>query len=145
MIAAAAPVASGGAQVTSGDFHPFVAAAGAELGIGGHAQMVRTASGATKVSIHVTGLAPGATYGSHVHAKACSDDGAGGHYMFAGPVGGDSGTPGNEIWPGPVVANKAGIANGKATVDASAGPGAVSVVIHRSTGDKEKIACADLS
>jgi superoxide dismutase, Cu-Zn family len=130
------------AQVTSGDFVSFAAADAGEQAIAGHAQMVRRANGTTKVSIHVTGLEPGATYGSHVHAAPCGTNDADGHYNFGFAVSGGAG-PGNaEIWPGPVVANGGGVANGKATVAAIAGPSAVSVVIHRSTG--EKIACADL-
>jgi hypothetical protein len=129
--------------VTSGDFAAFAAADASEQAIAGHARMVRTANGTTKVSIHVTGLAPGDIYGSHVHAAPCGTSDADGHYNFGFAVGGGAGPGTAEIWPGPVVANAGGVANGKATVDATAGASAVSVVIHRSTG--EKIACADLS
>lgn len=132
-----------GAQVTRGDFVSFAAADAGEQGIAGHAQMVRRANGTTKVSIHVTGLEPGATYGSHVHAAPCGTDNANGHYNFGFAVSGGVGPGDAEIWPGPLVADTGGIANGNATVEAIAGPSAVSVVIHRSTG--EKIACADLS
>lgn len=133
---------AGRAQVTEGSFDTF--ADGPALGyhVDGKAHMVRTADGKTIVSVNVSGLAPGATYGSHVHAQACDDGNAGGHYRFSDPVpGGD--LDGHEIWPGPFTANPAGNAHGKATVWATAGPDAVSVVIHAPTG--QKIACADLS
>lgn len=138
-----APTAiAGGAQVTKGSFNTF--ADGPNLGyeIDGKAQMVRTADGKTLVTVNVTGLSPGATYGSHVHNQACSDNNAGGHYRFDEPVpGGD--LDGHEIWPGPFTANAAGNAHGKAVVAATAGPDAVSVVIHAPSGPK--IACADLT
>lgn len=141
LVVVAAPAASAGATVTQGDFHAYSAAEGDELEIGGNAQMVRRANGTTKVSIHVAGLEPGATYGSHVHDGSCAA--FGGHYAFEGPVGGGDATGEDEIWPGPITANGGGVANGKATVGATAGETAMSVVIHRATG--ERIACADLS
>lgn len=140
--ATAGPVASGGSHLTRGDLTPFAAAQGDELGITGRAQMVRTASGTTKVQIHITGLEPGAMYPSHVHDEPCDTNDANGHYFFPAPVANGDGPNGDEIWPGPVTANNAGVANGNTTVDAVAGPEAVSVVIHRNDG--AKIACADL-
>jgi hypothetical protein len=91
------------------------------------------------VSIQVTGLEAGLTYGSHVHAQACADGLAGGHYKFdpAGAV-----TPPNEIWPGPFTTNEAGNGSGWTVADGTAGSSAVSVVIHAPGG--AKIACADL-
>lgn len=136
--AAFAPtVFAAGAQVTRGDVHPF--ATGAALPITGRAQMIRTADGKTIVSIHVEGLAPGATYGSHVHKQSCADENAGLHYRFD-PAG--AGTPPNEIWPGPFIANAAGVGNADAIALEKAGPEAVSVVVHALGG--AKIACADL-
>lgn len=128
--------AADAATVTSGDVHAFAAGAGMELT--GRAQMVRTADGKTIVTVHVIGLAPDTTYGSHVHQQACGSGAADGHYRFdpAGPA-----APPNEIWPG-FTTDAAGVGNGKATVDATAGPTAVSVVIHAPGG--AKIACADL-
>ncbi len=130
-------VAAGGATVTRGDVHSF--AAGAGQGITGRAQMVRTADGQTIVTIHVAGLAANTTYGSHVHKQACADGEADGHYRFdpAGPA-----LPPNEIWPGPITANDAGIGNGFVVVDGTAGSSAMSVVVHAPGG--AKIACADL-
>ena len=142
----AAPAVSRGVEVTRGDFSAFSAATGSEVSIGGHAQMVRTADGKTKVSIHVTGLSPDATYDSHVHAGSCATNATGGgHYFFGGPVPDGDGPGANEIWPGPVNANHGGIGNGNTTVGATAGLNATSVVIHRSGPAPNKIACADLS
>jgi hypothetical protein len=138
----ALPAFAGGAPVTKGAFYTF--AEGPTLGyaIGGKATMVRTADGKTIVSVNVSGLTPGETYGSHVHNQACDDGNAGGHYRFDDPVpGGD--LDGYEIWPGPFTANAAGNAHGIAIVSATAGAEAVSVVIHAPAG--AKIACADLS
>ncbi|HEY3209282.1 MAG TPA: hypothetical protein VGL18_05750 [Actinomycetota bacterium] len=128
---------SSGVVVTSGAFHAF--AAGEGMDISGQAQMVRTADGRTIVAIEVRGLNPETTYGSHVHAAACGVGNADGHYKFdpAGPP-----APPNEIWPGPFTTNPAGIGNGFTIADGTAGPTAVSVVVHAPGG--AKIACADL-
>ena len=136
LLAALAPNAIAAAQVTRGDFSSFNGYTGT---ITGRAQMVRTADGKTIVSIHVEGLVPGTTYGSHVHAAACATGLADGHYKFD-PAGAAS--PPNEIWPGPFTANEAGIGNADTIAEGTAGPTAVSVVIHAPGG--AKIACADL-
>jgi len=129
-------VASDGAVVKRGDIHSF--AAGTGLDIIGHAQMVRTASGRTYVTVHVTGLAPDTAYPSHVHALPCGQADADGHYKRdpAGPA-----TPPNEIWQG-FTTDAFGVGNGRAVADFTAGANAVSVVIHAPGG--AKIACADL-
>ena len=146
LVALGGPAVSGGAEVTRGDFHAFSAATGTELSIGGHAQMVRTADGRTKVSIHVTGLTRDATYDSHVHAGSCATNATGGgHYFFSGPIPDGDGPGANEIWAGPVTANRGGVGAGNTSVGATAGPTATSVVIHRSGPAPNKIACADLS
>jgi hypothetical protein len=132
------PAAASGARVTSGGFNEFTA--NTTMDIGGHAVMVRTADGRTFVSVHVTGLVGGLTYGSHVHKQACSDNFAGGHYQFVTSM--TNVTPPNEIWPGPITANGAGIGNGNTTAKGTAGSTAVSVVVHAPGGTK--IACADL-
>lgn len=139
-----APVSAQGAQVTTGTFQPFAAGTGdADYGdIGGRAVMIRTAAGDTIVVVTASGLNPGETYGSHVHRQACGNGDAGGHYSFGFPVLGGAFTDGSEIWPGPFTANAAGRAAGWTSVGATAGPGAVSVVIHAPNGSK--IACADL-
>lgn len=143
LVVVAGPAASGGAEVTRGDFHAF--SVGSELSIGGHAQMVRTADGKTKVSIHVTGLTPDATYDSHVHADSCATNAGGLHYFFGVPVPDGDGPGANEIWPGPVTANRGGVGNGNTKVGATAGSTATSVVIHRAGPAPNRIACADLS
>ncbi len=129
-------VLAANATVTRGDLAAFATAAGQALS--GRAQMVRTADGKTTVSIRVEGLLPNTAYASHVHAAACAVGDANGHYTFdpAGPA-----LPPNEIWPS-FTTNAFGIGNGNATVDATAGAGAVSVVVHAPGG--AKIACADL-
>ena len=133
----AASALAGGAVVTRGDLHAF--AAGAGQPITGRAQMVRTPDGRTFVTVHVEGLARGVTYASHVHKQACAVGDADGHYRFD-PAG--AATPPNEIWPGPFTTNEAGIGNANTIADGTAGPAAVSVVVHAPGG--AKIACADL-
>jgi hypothetical protein len=137
VVAFAPAVLADGATVTRGDFAPFVA--NTDLQITGRAQMNRTADGKTIVSVHVEGLLAGTTYGAHVHAAACANGFADGHYKFDpdGPA-----APPNEIWPG-FTTNDAGVGNGNATVYWTAGSTAVSVVVHAPGGTK--IACADLS
>ena len=135
-LAGASGVIADEANVTRGDLHAFAAGTGLELT--GHAQMVRTADGKTIVTVHVEGLQPNTAYGSHVHQQACGAGEADGHYKFdpAGPA-----TPPNEIWPG-FTTNAAGIGNGRAVAYGTAGPGALSVVVHAPGG--AKIGCADL-
>lgn len=135
-VASAPGASAGSAVVTRGDFHAF--AAGAGLGITGRAQMVRTADGKTTVTVHLEGLAASTAYGSHVHQLPCGTSDADGHYKYdpAGPA-----APPNEIWPA-FTTNEAGVGNGNATVDWTAGQTAVSVVVHAPGG--AKIACADL-
>lgn len=135
-VAAAPSVLAGGATVTRGDFHAFN---GSSLPITGNATMIRTADGRTIVTIQVQGLEAGLTYGSHVHAQACENGLAGGHYRFD-PAG--AATPPNEIWPGPFTTNAAGSGSGDTIAAGTASSAAVSVVIHAPTG--AKIACADL-
>ena len=132
-----APAAlAGGATVTRGEFHAFN---GSALPITGQATMVRTADGRTFVTIQVRGLDANTEYGSHVHKQACADGLAGTHYRFD-PAG--AATPPNEIWPGPFTTNAAGAGSGDTFAAGTAGPTAVSVVIHAPGG--AKIACADL-
>jgi hypothetical protein len=137
----ATSASAGGAEVTSGNFAVFAAGTGS-YDIGGRAQMVRTPSGQTIVSVVVSGLVPGAIYGSHVHEQACGIGAAGLHYRFDDSVPGGA-LDGHEIWPGPFTADAAGRAVGWTSVGDIAGDDAVSVVIHAPGG--AKIACADLS
>ena len=134
-----APTAlAGGAMVTRGEIGAFATAAGQS--ITGHAVMIRTADGKTTVTVHVEGLAPNTTYGSHVHKQACADGDADGHYRFD-PAG--AATPPNEIWPGPFTTNAAGEGNANTIALGTAGSTAISVVVHAPGG--AKVACADLS
>jgi Cu/Zn superoxide dismutase len=133
----ALPARAAPAVVTSGDVHAF--ATSNDPGITGHAQMVRTADGKTLVMVHVAGLLPGTTYGAHVHQQSCGNGNADGHYRFD-PAG--AAAPPNEIWPG-FTTDADGVGNGRAVAYGTAGPTAVSVVIHAPGG--AKIACADLS
>ena len=135
-LAVASAVGASGARVTRGEVHAFATGVGND--ITGDARMVRTADGQTIVIVHVEGLAPDTAYGSHVHQQACANGEADGHYKFdpAGPA-----TPPNEIWPA-FTTNAAGIGNGYASVGGTAGPTAMSVVVHAPGG--AKIACADL-
>lgn len=138
----AQPAASERATVTRGDFHAFAAGAGDARfeGLAGHAELVRTASGSTIVKVRVSGLAPDAYYPVHVHAAPCAAPTLGGpHYMW---------DDGAELWP-EFTTNEAGVGNGKAVADRTAGAQAVSVVVHRlpEGGERSapKIACADLA
>jgi len=133
------------AQVTRGTLHPFAAALtdpalAAEYGdLGGHAQMVRTADGKTIVSVHVAGLLGNVAYPSHVHKAACADGAADGHYKFdpSGPADNH-----NEIWLS-FTTGPDGVGNGSSIADRTAGPAAMSVVVHTPGG--AKIGCADLT
>ena len=137
VISVPAAAAAEGAVVTQGDFRAF--ATTSDPDITGRATMVRTSDGKTVVTVGVRGLAPSTSYGAHVHARACTDGFAGGHYKHdpGGPA-----APPNEIWPA-FTTNAAGLGNGRATADWLARPEAMSVVVHAPGG--AKIACADLA
>ncbi len=138
--------ASAGAARTRGEFNKFSAGLTDPnyAAITGHAQMVRTGSDSTIVTIHLEGLLPNTTYDSHVHAQACSVGAAGGHYKIDQSVAGT--IPSNEIWPGPITTDEFGVANGQAKAgDHRARADAVSVVVHRPGPTPNKIACADLA
>jgi hypothetical protein len=143
-VVAGSPARATAAQVTRGVLHPFAAAItdpalAAEYGdLSGHAQMVRTADGKTIVTVHATGLLGNVAYPSHVHQAACGQGAADGHYRFDpnGPADDQ-----NEIWTS-FTSNTDGVGNGSATADRTAGPAAVSVVVHAPGG--AKIGCADL-
>lgn len=132
--------ASHRAEITRGTITSFADGPGLGYEVHGRALMVRTFS-RTTVLVAAWGLIPGETYGSHVHAAACDVNNAGGHYSFGHPVPGGA-LDGSEIWPGPFTANSQGRVVGLASVGETAGPNAVSVVIHAPGG--AKIACADL-
>lgn len=121
-----------------------------DLGVSGHAKMVRTADGRTKVSVQAKGLEPGRAYPAHVHNKACDDQRGGDHYQDQ--AGGDAAPP-NELWPSSdpadpaagLVANGSGNATGHGTAPWVARAEAQSVVIHLWSDSAVRIACADLA
>ena len=126
-------VSAGPAQVT---------ADGMMLGfmVGGRAAMVREASGYTDVMVRVSGLTPGTTFSTHVHAKACTDEQGGPHYKIdenvVDPV------RENEIWPD-VVADALGDGVGRVRVSHYARVDAQSVIIHE-PAEARRIVCFDL-
>ena len=138
VLAISVPGVASDGGVTRGKFHTFATGVERSYDITGHAQMARTASGKTIVSVHASGLAVQTAYGVHVHNKACNDANGGDHYqhVVSGPV-----DPNNEIWP-LFTTNPAGNGNGKAKNDFYARPEAQAVVIHDTDG--ARIACADL-
>lgn len=136
---AAVAGAQDGGRAEHGELVRFAAA---PASLEGHAQMVRTGDGSTIVSVHVRGLAPDTTYGSHVHNQPCGTNLGGGHYEHPGFEGGPQGYE-DEIWPGPFTTNAAGVGRGRVVVPVTAGETATSVVIHAPGG--AKIACADLA
>jgi hypothetical protein len=141
--------ASSSAQVTQGDFAPLsTTPPGVE--ITGHATMIRTGDGRTKISVEVSGLDPDKTYASHVHSGLCSTTST--HYKYD-PNG--AGSPPNELWVSSdpqlatagLTANSAGNASGHGTAPWTAANNAQSVVIHDPAlpSSSNRIACADLA
>lgn len=152
------PAAANGAVVTRGVFVALSAAAGQpEQDLAGRAQLERINGAGSHVSVRVSGLRPGATYGIHLHNAPCAAaNPGGGHYKHdaAGVA-----QPPNELWPSSdaqnavagVTANTAGVASGRGTAEWLAGSSAVSVVLHAgighgatTTAGGPKLACADL-
>jgi hypothetical protein len=140
------------ATVTRGDF-ALLGSAPAGTTVAGRAQLVR-GHDRTSLTVHLTGLAKGATYGVHLHNEACSA--AMGHYKndLAGPS-----APPNELWASSdpkapqagVTANAAGNGQGRGDAPWRARVTARSVVVHidtahgGTTAGGTKLACADLS
>lgn len=102
----------------------------------GTVTLERRADGTT-VSIELTGLTANASYAAHVHNQPCSQDNGGKHYQFEP---GGSELPPNEIH---LALNADGSGKASATTEAerTAGPEAVSVVVHY---QDKKMLCADL-
>lgn len=126
-----------GAIVTKGAFEDW----SGTCGITGRAKMVRRAIGITKVTVHIKGLAPNATYKTHVHNLPCDIENGGGHYKIDPSAVGA--VESNEIWP-TVTTDEDGKGRGVAIVDHIARPEGQSVVIH-DPADGSRIACADLN
>lgn len=139
MTAATAMADTNELQLSKGKFNTYATGLERAYDITGKALMIKTPAGSTIVEIMVRGLFPNTAYGVHVHNKPCNDTNGGGHYQHM--VGGAVDAM-NEIWPG-FTTNETGIGVGFAKNDFTAGPNAVSIVIHDT--DKARIACADLT
>jgi superoxide dismutase, Cu-Zn family len=113
-----APAAADGADVASGS--SLIAYADFPEGGTAHAHSVSTPSGRTMVTLTVTGMEPGKTYGAHAHVNPCGLTGsaAGPHWQHvAGPATSpEFANPRNEIWLD-VTTNEAGNGTAKATLD----------------------------
>lgn len=133
---------AGDIQVTSGKVTTFATGIDRAYEISGRATMVRLPSGITVADLHVKGLAPNATYGSHVHNQACNDGNGGGHYQHEIGQGPDFVNDTNEIWLS-FTSNRRGMGRSFAKHGHTAREDAQSVVIHDSDG--ARIACADLN
>jgi Cu-Zn family superoxide dismutase len=149
----AGPVSAAPATVSRGGF-VVLASAPAGTVLAGRAQLVRVPSGRTLLMVQVRGLAPGHTYGVHLHNDACSA--LSGHYKHdaAGPA-----TPPNELWASSnaanaqagITANAAGNAAGNGVAPWIARSTARSVVLHTDAqhggtpAGGTRLACADLA
>ena len=135
-------VAAAPATVARGDF--VLLSTGAGTTVAGRAQVVR-GHDRTLLTVHLTGLVKGATYGVHLHDGPCAA--ALGHYQH---TGGGTVQP-KELWASSdpqnalagVTANAAGNGQGRGDVPWRAAGTARSVVVHNAAGTK--LACADLS
>jgi superoxide dismutase, Cu-Zn family len=113
-----APAVADGADVATGE--QVIAYAGFPEGGTARVHSVSTPSGRTVVTLTVTGLEPGKTYGAHAHVNPCGPIGAdaGPHWQHVpGPATSpDYANPRNEIWLD-VTTNEAGNGTSKATLD----------------------------
>lgn len=140
----ALPAAAGPGASAKGEFR--LPDGPASTSLGGHAHLVRTGSGTTRLSVHVTGLTGGAVYMVHLHKDACGV--RSGHYQNT--VGGAA-TPPNELWASSdpknpqagIKANAAGVGNGSGKARWRARSEAGSVVVHV-PGLTDRLLCADL-
>lgn len=103
----------------------------------------------TRVTLHLTGFAPGHVYGAHAHVLPCWDHQGGGHFQADSTRGVN---PANEIWLD-VETNRAGNGHSVAVQDwpIEPGSGPQSVIIHaRATQPGTglagtKLACVDVA
>jgi superoxide dismutase, Cu-Zn family len=113
-----APAAADGADV--GTASALTAYAGFPADGTARVHSVSTPSGRTVVTLAVTGMEPGKTYGAHAHVNACGPAGsaAGPHWQLVpGPATSpEFANPRNEIWLD-VTTNAAGNGTSKATLD----------------------------
>lgn len=133
-----------GAVEASGTIAPFAQAEAGDQGIGGSVTMMRDGTG-THVSLSLTGLTQGLTYGAHIHAEPCTVTDGGGHYKMDPTVVDPVET--NELWPAVTNIDTAGSMS--STLDSAhrARYDAQSLVVHRvvDAATKPKVACANLA
>jgi hypothetical protein len=157
LAAGTVPVQAASESSVDGEFVPLPAASGVAPDVTGRAHLVRTGDGRTLLTVHLKGLAPGATYGVHLHNAPCSAANPGGAHYRHDPQG--PAQPPNELWASSdphdplagVAANPAGNAQGRGVADWTAGDAARAVVIHIDfahggvPSGGAKLACADLT
>jgi superoxide dismutase, Cu-Zn family len=120
----AAPALAGGAHIASSRslvaYAPPDGVAGIPAGATARVHSASTPSGRSVVTLTVTGMLPGKTYGAHAHVSPCGMTGAdaGPHWQrVAGPATSpEFANPRNEIWLD-VTTDAAGDGTAKATLD----------------------------
>lgn len=140
---------SGGSEDSTGGAaaDPYVAG-GAFAGLegyegttaGGFALIVRRDDG-TDVSVQVGDLDGDTMYAAHVHAQACADGAAGGHYKIDPMI--EETVEDNELWPA-FTTDDGGNGRVEISSDHLARADAMSVVVHDPNADNAKMLCADL-
>lgn len=127
-LAVSAPAQAGEVHRAAGELLALTAATTTTVPAGAAArvQYVETGDGRTRVTLHVTGLAPDRTYGAHAHVSHCSDNEGGVHFRVGSAV-----TAQTEIWLD-VRTNDAGNGHSSAVQDwqVPRGSGPLSVVLH---------------
>ncbi|WP_215447943.1 superoxide dismutase family protein [Streptomyces sp. ATCC 21386] len=93
----------------------------------------------TTVTVSLSGLKPGATYMSHLHAQSCSAKNGGDHFQFEK---GGATTPPNEVHL-MFTADKSGMGMTTVNNDRKTGEDAKAIVVHPSEAQDNRIACAD--
>ncbi|MEU1553159.1 superoxide dismutase family protein [Streptomyces scabiei] len=104
----------------------------------GSAWLAQSPKGTT-VTVSLTGLKPGATYMSHLHAQSCSAKNGGDHFQFEK---GGATTPPNEVHL-MFTADKSGMGMTTVNNDRKTGEDAKAIVVHPSEAQDNRIACAD--
>ncbi|MFH0515636.1 superoxide dismutase family protein [Streptomyces sp. M41] len=104
----------------------------------GTAWLAQGAKGTT-VTVKLTGLKPGASYMSHLHAQQCSAENGGDHFQFEK---GGSTMPPNEVHLA-FKADKTGMGMTTVNNDRKTGENARAIVIHPAEAQDNRIACAD--
>ena len=125
-----------GAELATGAIELLPTAPEGHEDAAGTVDIARSDAGTT-VTVAATGLVPGTEYLSHVHEGACDDNG-GAHYKFD-PAGGDE--PPNEIHLR-FTADDDGAVTWTAANEMTAGPEAVTWVMHLAEDTSVYVACA---